>query len=169
MIEIKVELYKSSLIVPAKMWSPASDGYLFSPMVFDTGASMTCISEEAAEYAGLEIDRTNKVTVTTGSGTIDAYYTLIPDLQLADISIGPVLAQVIKFPAELKVSALLGLNVIKEFSLNMDFNKNAATRKIEVDICMTPKFDTGKLCKVEDFNSRDSDQRFGNIYAVTKL
>ena len=166
MIKIKVELNRSILYIPVKLWSSAENIYKNALTVFDTGAAMTCISEKAAEIAGYEIDRTYRARVTTGSGTIEAYYTIIPDLQLAGISIGPVLAQVIKFPDELQASALLGLNVIKEFSVNMDFVKNTETNKTVVDIDMTPKFDITNLCTVDNFNMRSMDQRFGDICII---
>jgi len=166
MIAIKMELYRPGLVIPAKIWIPAANKYLVAPTVFDTGASMSCISEEAAENAGYEIDVKNKTKVTTGGGTINAYYTIIPDLKLAEISIGPILAHVIKFPEELQISALLGLNVIKEFSINMDFIKDKDTDKTIVSINMEPKFDITKLCKIEDFNAKDREQRFGDMFVI---
>jgi len=167
-MKIEIDLYRPTLLIPIKLWVNSENKHKTAWAIFDTGASNTCISYETAEIAGYKIDKKYQTKVTTGGGLINAYHTVIPDLKLADISIGPVYANVIDFPDELSASIILGLNVIKEFSVNIDFDKNKETGKTKVYINMNPKFDITKLCTVDEFNVKDSEQRFGDVYMLEK-
>jgi len=87
-------------------------------MVYDTGAGTTTISRQVALNAGYKVKKNDDLVDGVG-GRVKADYTVIPDLILSGVSLGPVYAYVVDFHKELarKTEALLGMNVLSWFKI----------------------------------------------------
>ena len=81
-------------------------------MVYDPGAGTTTISRKLALDSGYRITQGYERVYGVG-GRVDADYTVIPDLILGGVSLGPVYAHVVDFHKGLaqRTEALLGMNV----------------------------------------------------------
>ena len=135
-------------------------------MVFDTGAGTTAISEQLALDCGYKI-RECYYYVDGIGGRIKAKYTIIPDLIIGGISLGPVYAHVIKFHDELaqRTSALLGLNVLSWFKLFMDCVwDNNLCKFTSAVINLDPKFNINDITNLDSFNPFNREQRFGSSF-----
>jgi hypothetical protein len=135
-------------------------------MVFDTGAGTTSISEQLALDYGYKVKEGFDYIDGIG-GRVKAKYTIIPDLIIGGVSLGPVYAYVIKFHKELaqRTSALLGLNVLSWFKLFMECAWNCDLCKFtSAAIGLEPKFDINDLTSLDSFNPFGREQRFGSSF-----
>ena len=141
-------------------------------MVYDPGSGTTCISKDVADIAGYEVHPLPIGEEVIGiGGEVEPGYTIIPNLILEGISLGPVYAHVIDFHPKLaqRTSALLGMNVLSWFKITQDCNWNddlerytTATLKFE------PKFDINDIPSLDRFFYDKRGQRFGTAFLVDK-
>jgi hypothetical protein len=117
--------------------------------IFDTGAYMTVIDNNTLLRAGYNIDKGKdaKFDVVGRSGLF-AKEILLRGLELGGvhdkrISLGPVLVYATDM-SEINASAVLGLNVIKEFETKIKFDNGAV---IEIE----PTFDVNIQVRFDDF------------------
>ena len=93
--------------------------------------------------------------------------TIIPDLIIGGVSLGPVYTHVIKFHSELaqRTSALLGLNVLCWFKTHIDciWDDNLS-RFTSAVINLEPKFDINSLTPLDSFSPFNRGQRFGSSF-----
>ena len=169
MIELPVSTWASSVQVELGLWKLDKKGYTRCDMIFDTGAYMTSIDTAIAKRLGLDLSSGIRCTVTgVGRSNIPVNRMVIPKCRLGmDFDLGPVLVDVLDFPNDMPVQAVLGLNVIKEFICTIDFTD---TRLIDNEKCdgmilMKPAFDTSTIPTVEDFDIYES--RFG-LWTITQ-
>jgi hypothetical protein len=143
-------------------------------MVYDPGAGITTISEQAALNAGYKIQQTgnDSSSVVGIGGSVRAKHTVIPDLIIGGISLGPVFAHVVKFSDNLagRTSALLGMNVLSWFKITQDCNWDDELEKFATaTIVLEPKFDIGSISSLDKFSMNDRKQRFGNTFLIDNL
>jgi len=132
-------------------------------MVCDTGSGTTTISREAALNAGYKIMQSSDLVDGIG-GRVTPDYTIIPDLILDDISLGPVYAYVVEFHAELaqRTNALLGMNVLSWFKMALDCHwDHSLQRYSSATLLLEPKFDIDDKIDLDNFYPLDRGQRFG--------
>jgi len=126
-------------------------------VLFDTGAYMTVMDSGALLRAGYNINKgTNAEFNVVGRKRVPAKEVLLQGLELGGrhdmrISLGPVLVYSTDM-SETNTSAVLGLNVIREFDTRIMFGSPTV-------IELTPKFDICNLVRFEDFSRMES--RFG--------
>ena len=91
-------------------------------MIFDPGAGTTALDKQVAKNFGYTIRAGIDGDVSTVTGDIKPEYTVIPNLILNDVGLGPVFAHVFEFPKglALRTSALLGMNVLSWFKISID-------------------------------------------------
>ena len=132
-------------------------------MVCDTGSGTTTISREAALNAGYKIMKGSDSVDGIG-GRVTPDYTIIPDLILDGISLGPVYAYVVEFHAELaqRTNALLGMNVLSWFKMTLDCHwDHSLQRYSSATLSLDPKFDINDKIDLDKFYPLDRGQRFG--------
>ena len=137
-------------------------------MVYDTGAGTTTISRQIALDAGYKIKQSGDYVDGLG-GRLKADYTVIPDLILGDVPLGPVYVHVVDFHRELerKSSAILGMNVLSWFKITQEcfWNENLM-RYDRATLLLDPKFDINDKIDIDKFYPLDRGQRFGSAFAI---
>lgn len=100
-------------------------GQLTARYVFDTGASFTTITEEMARQLGIIIpEDAPTLVLNTASGPRERRMVFLPKLELQDIEIDGLLVSICDACATDRVHGLLGLNVIREFVVQMEHAEN---------------------------------------------
>jgi len=142
-IELPVDFYVSSVGITAEIWNNNLDRFSICDMVFDTGASMTTIDTTIAIRTGYSLIEAENVVVSgAGDGAISAKRVILRDFKLGGVAIGPVVVDVLDFPVNGNVFALLGMNIIKEFDVIAKFkDKRPKPEKRDATIYMNPLFD----------------------------
>lgn len=109
---------QNALIVDALLsqGSARTDG----AFIIDTGATYTSISEEMAEQLGLNLERCEKIRITTANGRIEVPKILIQKLSVNGLEAYNVEATVIPIRHGSSFSGLLGLSFIRQFVLTID-------------------------------------------------
>ena len=164
MIELPVSFFANSVEIIAEIWNHNLNKYSMCDMVFDTGASMTTIDEAIIIRAGYSLKSAEKIKVSgAGNADIPGRRITLYDLKLGGHELGPVLVDVISFPENGNTFAVLGMNVIKEFRTEADWQdvRYDAKGGIERDatIWLNPYFDMADKPAFEAFSPDSS--RFG--------
>jgi hypothetical protein len=93
--------------------------------LFDTGASYTTITSETAFELGIEVpDDAPSLEFNTASGLRESRMVHLPALMLGDLRIPGLLVSVCDSCATERTGGLLGLNVMREFLVQMDYQGN---------------------------------------------
>lgn len=126
-------------------------------IVFDTGAYMSVVDSKTLLRAGYNVNKGNDTEFdVVGRNGVPAKEVLLRGMELGGrndqrISLGPVLVYATDM-SDTNTSAVLGLNVIREFETKIMFGKDAF-------IELAPTFDVSELVEFEDFLRTES--RFG--------
>jgi len=92
------------------------------PYLFDTGASYTTISSKTAAKLGVQVpDNAPTLTFNTASGPRESRMVHLPALELGQVSIPGLLVSVCDACVNERTEGLLGLNVMREFFMQMDY------------------------------------------------
>ena len=90
--------------------------------LFDTGASYTTITSQTAAELGIEIpEDAPSLEFNTASGLRESRMVHLPALRLGDVRIPGLLVSVCDSCATERTGGLLGLNVMREFLVQMDY------------------------------------------------
>ncbi|MFV8751947.1 retropepsin-like aspartic protease family protein [Nannocystaceae bacterium ST9] len=90
--------------------------------LFDTGASYTTITSAMARELGIEVpDDAPTLEFNTASGLRKSRMVHLPALRLGDVRIAGLLVSVCDSCATERTGGLLGLNVMREFFVQMDY------------------------------------------------
>lgn len=90
--------------------------------LFDTGASFTTITSQTAEELGIVVpDDAPTVEFNTASGLRKSRVVYLPSLTIGGVEVGSLLVSVCDACATERTSGLLGLNVMREFVVQMDY------------------------------------------------
>jgi hypothetical protein len=139
-------------------------------MVYDTGAGTTTISRQIALDAGYKIKKTSEYVDGLG-GRVKADYTVIPDLILGGVSLGPVYVHVVDFHKELaqKSNAVLGMNVLSWFKITQEcFWNDGLERYDRATLSLEPQFDINNKVDIDKFYPLDRGQRFGTAFIMNR-
>lgn len=99
------------------------DGRKSFRYLFDTGASFTTISSEAAATLGIIVpEDTPTLHFNTASGPRESQMVYLPALRLGGVTIEGLLVSVCDGCTNDRSEGLLGLNVIREFLVQMDYH-----------------------------------------------
>jgi len=99
------------------------DGRKSFPYLFDTGASFTTISSEAAQTLGILVpEDAPTLHFNTASGPRESKMVYLPALRLGGVTIEGLLVSVCDGCTNDRSEGLLGLNVIREFLVQMDYH-----------------------------------------------
>ena len=139
-------------------------------MVYDTGAGTTTISRQVALDAGYNIRKSSDYVDGLG-GRVKADYTVIPNLILGGVSLGPVYAHVVDFHKELarETDAVLGMNVLAWFKITQEcFWNDDLERYDRANIIFEPNFDITEKIDIDKFYPLNRGQRFGTAFIMDK-
>ena len=156
MIKLGMDFSYGNLCIAVDLWSRKENRFRTAPAVFDTGANITHIDTDVLRRLGYDIDNADKSYVSTlGSRNMRINNTVIDDIKIGGLELGSVLVNFSDM-SDINVSVILGLNIIKEFNVNLDFENKL--------ILMNPTFDVNGKISIERFNK--SDSRFG-MWTIT--
>lgn len=97
-------------------------GSITAPYLFDTGASFTTINTETAAKIGIEVpDDAPTLKFNTASGPREGRMVYLPAITLDEITIEGLLVSVCDGCVNERSAGLLGLNVMREFIVTIDF------------------------------------------------
>lgn len=92
------------------------------PYLFDTGASFTTVNTKTAEKLGLAVpDNAPTLQFNTASGPRESRMVYLPGLRLGDTVLEGLLVSVCDGCVNERTEGLLGLNVMREFFVQMDY------------------------------------------------
>lgn len=98
------------------------DGARRADYLFDTGASYTTLTSSLAAELGIEVpDDAPTLEFNTASGLRESRMVYLPKLRLEDVEIDGLLVSVCDSCANERTQGLLGLNVMREFFVQMDY------------------------------------------------
>jgi len=106
-----------------KMWNKRKNAYSPLSVVLDTGASVTTISDNILLRAGYDINSGKTQRITTASGIEYVREVVVDKIKIDNFEIDNVLVYAHTFPQESFASAVLGLNVLSKFDVNLLFSK----------------------------------------------
>ena len=112
-----------ALFVDLKIWSSAEKQYKAAQLTFDTGASITTLPYEYFEYLGCKPIIGNKNLITTATDVVESSGFYFEKIMIGDIEIHDVKAYALKFPDESHSYGVLGLNVLRQFDIELLFSK----------------------------------------------
>jgi hypothetical protein len=105
-------------------------------------------------------------------GRVTPNYTIIPDLILGGVSLGPIYAYVVEFHAGLaqRTDALLGMNVLAWFKITMDCHwDNNLQKYASATLVLEPKYAINDRIELDKFHPVDIRQRFGAVFLVDRF
>jgi clan AA aspartic protease (TIGR02281 family) len=110
----------AAIFIDVELEGPS--GKASSPYLFDTGASYTTITSETARALGIEVPRdAPTLEFNTARGLGQSRMVYLPRLRLGDVELDGLLVSVCDTCATAQAGGLLGLNVIREFLVQMDY------------------------------------------------
>ncbi|MDC0671445.1 retropepsin-like aspartic protease family protein [Nannocystis radixulma] len=110
----------NAILMNVELEGPA--GRLSLPYLFDTGASFTTVHTETAAKLGLTVpDDAPTLQFNTASGPRESRMVHLPKLRLGGIELEGLLVSVCDGCANDRSQGLLGLNVMREFLVEMDY------------------------------------------------
>ena len=129
-------------------------------MVYDSGSGTTTISKQVALNAGYKIINGDHSVDGIG-GRVRADYTIIPDLILGGVSLGPVYVHVLEFHDQLaqKTNALLGMNVLSWFKITQDCHWDENLQRYSIaTLLLEPKYNVNEKIDLNKFNPLERGQ-----------
>lgn len=110
----------NAILMDIKLEGPA--GSLSMPYLFDTGASFTTLSSETAARLGIEVpEDAPTLKFNTASGPRESPMVYLPALTLGNIRLTGLLVSVCDGCTNERTEGLLGLNVMREFFVQLDY------------------------------------------------
>lgn len=112
----------TGITVPATLMGP--DGVREVSYLFDTGATFTTITPKLAAQLGIDVRRDAPTqSFNTAKGKTETPMVFLDALTLGDVTIEGVLVSICDTCATEKTEGLLGLNVTRNFVVEMDYQR----------------------------------------------
>lgn len=157
MIELNMNFLFGNLCAEIELWSRKENKFKKCIAIFDTGAHTTHIDTGVLMRLGYDVANADKSYVSTiGSQNMKINNMVLDDIRINNLEIGAVLANFSDM-SDINFPFIIGLNIIKEFNVNLDFENKL--------ILMKPNFDTNHKVGVKNFDKNNS--RFG-LWTITK-
>ena len=156
MIDLEMVFSLGNLCVEIEIWDRIKKQFRKTDALFDTGAHTTHIDINALQHLGYDLSNAEKSYINTvGSRNMKVNNTIIDNIKIGGIELGSVLVNFSELSDINSPAVILGMNIIKEFNIELDFKNQI--------ISMKPNFDINSVIPVEKFQKIDS--RFG-MWAV---
>jgi hypothetical protein len=112
----------TAILMDVTLRGPDANSKLTLPYLFDTGASYTTLSSKTAAKLGVLVpEDAPTLTFNTASGPRESRMVHLPALQLGQVTIPGLLVSVCDACVNERTEGLLGLNVMREFFVQMDY------------------------------------------------
>ena len=109
-----------ALRVDVQLWIPSQKVFALLPSVFDTGACKTIISIKVAKLLMLDTSQPSSFTTVTAGGALHLNMSAIPKIKIGAFEISNIPVLIADLPPELESHCVLGMNVLREFSIFID-------------------------------------------------
>ena len=151
MIELNMEFYLGNLCVNINLWSRRENKFIETYAIFDTGAHITHTDMIVLENLGYNLEDAGTGYISTvGSSSMQINNTVIDNIKIGDFETGAVFVNFSEL-SDINAPIIIGLNIIKEFNITLDF-KN-------MKMILDPNFDEKSTISADQFNK--SSSRFG--------
>jgi predicted aspartyl protease len=122
-----MDLTGDLLMTEVGLWSRRTDNFKYAFITVDTGASVTTISKEILHQLGYEPAPGERKRIVTASGIeyVDRFN--LEKIKLGNIELPSVEVYGHTFPEESFSLGVLGLNVLKQFDIELLFSKRKMT------------------------------------------
>ena len=151
MVELDMKFVLGNLCIDISLWSKIENKFVKTYAIFDTGAHTTHVDTDALKNLGYDLDDADKGYISTvGSGKMQINNIVIDNVKMGKTEIGSVLVNFSDL-SDIGSPVILGLNVIKEFKITLDFEN--------MKMLMEPNFDINSIIHTDRFTKHNS--RFG--------
>ena len=120
---LKMHMTGNHISVTVDIWNKIADKYDFGLLVFDTGASVTIISEKILNYIGYDVTNSKSHKLITASGVEFAKEVILDRIRLGEFELENVTAYAHTFPEEIYTIGVIGLDILSQFDINILFSK----------------------------------------------
>ena len=157
MIELAMEFFLGNLCIEIGLWSIKEKQFKKADALFDTGAHTTHIDTGTLKRLGYNLNEAEKSYISTvGSSKLQINNIVMDNIKIGSLELGAALVNFSEL-SNVSASVILGMNIIKEFNVVLDFENEIITLK--------PNFDIKLTTPPERFNKHDS--RFG-VWTINK-
>lgn len=119
--EIKMEPMGNMLMLDLELWSKNVNRFRNMMVVFDTGASVTTISKDILYQLGYDVSNCEKARITTASGVAYVDIVKVEKLKIGKFILKNIEVYAHTFPEESFSVGVIGLNVISNYRVTLDF------------------------------------------------
>ena len=127
--KVKMDLFGGGLYIPVRLWSKQENNFRWISLTFDTGATVTTLSPEIFHELGYEQSSKPKAKITTASGVEHVSHFTLDLIKIGDIELENVDAYSLKFPEESFSMRVIGLNVLRQFDVELIFSRKIVCLK----------------------------------------
>ena len=119
MEKLKISRIGGLMFIDIELWSVKENKYRNMAILFDTGASVTTISDFI--LTGIGCTKTcDSIAVTTASGMIKVHAKTVPKIRLGSLEIQDVQVYAHNFPDECFSDGVLGMNILDNFNFSIN-------------------------------------------------
>jgi clan AA aspartic protease (TIGR02281 family) len=112
------------IMVDVGLWSNANSDYAHMLITVDTGASVTTISTDLLHNLGYDVSIGKQKRIITASSVEYVRSVIIDKLNIGGIELENIEVYAHTFPESSFSMGVLGLNVLRNFDVNLLFSKN---------------------------------------------
>ena len=124
MSKIKFDLTSNLIMLDMYLWNKRIGKFQNMLITFDTGASNTVISKDILYFLGYEFNNKEKIRITTASGVEYVDLVVIEKIKIGGFLLENVEVYAHNFPESSFSLGVLGLNIMKQFDIEILFSKN---------------------------------------------
>lgn len=118
---MKIESMGNMIMLDLELWSKNVNRFRNMMVVFDTGASVTTISKDILYLLGYDVSNCEKVRITTASGVAYVDVVKIEKIKIGQFVLEDVEVYAHTFPEESFSVGVIGLNIISNYRVTLDF------------------------------------------------
>jgi predicted aspartyl protease len=119
---------KSKPVIPVLVSLNGKKGLVRVQAVVSTGSTFVCIPEEVAETMGYDVKASKeKVKIETPCCVLEVPLITLDEVSVLGISAPMVKTAIVPFPEDSRVSCILGLTYLRNFSVAIDYQTGSLT------------------------------------------
>ena len=126
---LKMHTFTTQLLIEVELWDKLKGIYRSLYLTFDTGAVISTLPAETLHNMGYEPSRTGRNMITTASGVEFVSQYTLDRLNLNGIELSDVDVYALKFPEESFSLGVIGLNILRNFDIELLFSQNIVKLK----------------------------------------
>jgi len=125
----KMELFGNGLYIPVQLWSVSENKFKDISLTLDTGASVTTLTPEIFYALGYKPSSLPKKKLTTASDITFVSHFSLDAVKIGAIELKNIDAYALKFPEESFSMGVIGLNVLRQFDVDLLFSQHVVRLK----------------------------------------